>query len=78
MSGAVLEKVPLMGGELEIGRFANRPKYWYFHMYVRASLGARSAPTSIEPSGPRKGQKQSGVLMRSGGSSRRSKRTVVP
>ena len=37
MSGAVLEKVPLMGGELEICRFANKPKYWYFRMYVRAS-----------------------------------------
>ena len=29
MSGAVLGKVPLMGGELEICRFANKPKYWY-------------------------------------------------
>ena len=37
MSGAVLEKVPLMGGELEICRFANKPKYRYFRMYVRAS-----------------------------------------
>lgn len=27
----------MMGGELEICRFANKPKYWYFRMYVRAS-----------------------------------------
>ena len=37
MSGAVLEKVPLMGDELEICRFANKLKYWFFRMHVRAS-----------------------------------------
>ena len=41
MSGAVLEKVPLMGGELEICRFANKPKYWYFRMYVRAFVNQK-------------------------------------
>ena len=41
MSGAVLEKVPLMGGEKEICRFANKPKYWYFRMYVRASVNQK-------------------------------------
>ena len=75
MSGAVLEKVPLMGGELEICRFANKPKYWYFRMYVRASGSQKR--TYIKRTF-RTEQKQSGVLMRSGGSSRRSKRTVVP
>ena len=37
MSGAVLEKVTLMGRELDICRCANKPKYWYFRMYVCAS-----------------------------------------
>ena len=32
-----MENVPLMGGELQICRFANKPNYWYFRMYVRAS-----------------------------------------
>ena len=29
MSGACLEKIPLLGGEFEICRFANSPRVWY-------------------------------------------------
>ena len=34
MSGACLEKIPLLGSELEISRFANSPRVWYFRQYI--------------------------------------------
>ena len=34
MSGALLEKIPLLGGEFEICSFANSPHVWYFRQYV--------------------------------------------
>ena len=36
MSGALLEKIPLLGGEFEICRFANKPRYWWFRQYIPA------------------------------------------
>lgn len=34
---AVVEKVPLMGGEFELVRLSQRPETWYFRFYVRGS-----------------------------------------
>ena len=34
MSGACLEKIPLLGGEFEICRSANFPHVWYFRQYI--------------------------------------------
>ena len=34
MSGSCLEKIPLLGGEFEICRFANSPRIWYFRQYI--------------------------------------------
>ena len=34
---AVVEKVPLMGGEFELVRLSQRPETWYFRYYVRGS-----------------------------------------
>ena len=34
---AVVEKVPLMGGEFELVRLFQRPETWYFRYYVRGS-----------------------------------------
>ena len=78
MSGAVLEKVPLMGGELEICRFANKPKYWYFRMYVRASGNQKRTYIKRTLRTEDRGQSRSRAPFLFCGSSRRSKRTVVP
>ena len=34
MSGARLEQIPLLGGEIEIRRFANSLRVWYFRQYT--------------------------------------------
>ena len=48
MSGACLEKIPLLGGEFEICRFANSPRVWYFRQYIPETPNT-SAPTSSVP-----------------------------
>ena len=42
MSGALLEKIPLLGGEFEICRFANKPRFWWFRQYIPAGLSNKS------------------------------------
>ena len=50
MSGALLEKIPLLGGEFEICRFANKPRFWWFRQYIPAGeTRTTSAPTSSVP-----------------------------
>ena len=72
---AVVEKVPLMGGEFELVRLSQRPETWYFRYYVRA-VGHRRRDTWFVLSGQRKEAKRNSVRSMSGGNSRPFKKTV--
>ena len=65
MSGALLEKIPLLGGEFEICRFANKPRFWWFRQYIPA--GPNNKRTYIKRSlKTEDSHRQSVVPMRSG------------